>query len=208
MDIEERPTKNIRPAAVGSEQIQSVATTPRQTRAMTRQELPCTSAANDRLASTNRKRTHQDPDEHDASQSRQIQGNANKTGRSENLHQCSQGQPDDVNVLQHAPEHQSPGSSQRQTRSMTQRYETQDANAEDCHIKNACKKRPYSAETPPEPPSATQDSKIQNTTQRKSQRLAERQHTLAPQANEQPPKPKGKKRQRPSEYKIQNNDTL
>ena len=129
-------------------------------------------------------------------------------GRSENLHQCSQGQPDDVNVLQHAPEHQSPGSSQRQTRSMTQRYETQDANAEDCHIKNACKKRPYSAETPPEPPSATQDSKIQNTTQRKSQRLAERQHTLAPQANEQPPKPKGKKRQRPSEYKIQNNDTL
>ena len=131
MDIEERPTKNIRPAAVGSEQIQSVATTPRQTRAMTRQELPCTSAANDRLASTNRKRTHQDPDEHDASQSRQIQGNANKTGRSENLHQCSQGQPDDVNVLQHAPEHQSPGSSQRQTRSMTQRYETQDANAED-----------------------------------------------------------------------------
>jgi hypothetical protein len=32
-------------------------------------------------------------DEHDASQSRQIQGNANKTGRSENRHQCSQGQP-------------------------------------------------------------------------------------------------------------------
>jgi len=33
------------------------ATAPRQTRAMTRQELPCTSAANNRLASTNRKRT-------------------------------------------------------------------------------------------------------------------------------------------------------
>jgi hypothetical protein len=89
---------------------------------MTRQELPCTSAKN-RLASTNRKRTHQDPDEHDASQSRQIQGNANKTGRLKNLHQCSQGQSDDVNVLKHAPQHQSPGSSQRQTRSMTQRYE-------------------------------------------------------------------------------------
>jgi len=101
MDIEEQPTKNIRPAAVGSKQIrpQNVATTPRQTRAMTRQELPCTSAANNRLASMNRKRTHQDPDEHDASQSRQLQGNANKTGRSENLHQYSQGQPDadDVN---------------------------------------------------------------------------------------------------------------
>jgi len=52
------PTKNIRPAAVGSEQIrpQSVATTSRQTRAMTRRELPGTSAANNRLASTNRKR--------------------------------------------------------------------------------------------------------------------------------------------------------
>jgi hypothetical protein len=37
---------------------------------------------------------------------------------------------------------------------MTQRYETQDANAEDCHVKNACKKRPYSAGTPPEPISA------------------------------------------------------
>jgi len=157
MDTEEQPTKNIRSAAVSSQQIrpQSVATTPRQTRAMTRQELPCTSAANNRLASTNRKRTHQDPDKHDASQSRQIQGNVNKTGRSENLQRCSQGQPDDVNLLQHAPQHQSPGSSQRQTRSMTQRYETQDANAEDCHIKNACKKRPYSAGTPFEPPSAT-----------------------------------------------------
>ena len=56
-------------------------------------------------------------------------------------------------------------------------------------------------------PSATQDSEIQNTTQRKSQRLAERQQTLpTPQANEQPPKPKGKKRQRPSEYKLHNND--
>ena len=42
----------------------------------------------------------------------------------------NQGQPSDVNLLQHAPQHQSPGSSQ--TRSMTQRYETQDANAEDC----------------------------------------------------------------------------
>jgi hypothetical protein len=196
MDTEEQPTKSIRPAAAGSEQIrpQSVVTTPRQTRAMTRQELPCTSAANNRLANTNRKRTHQDSDEHDASQSRQIQGNANKTGRSESLHQCSQRQPDDVNVLQHAPRHQSLGSSQRQTRSMTQRYETQDANAEDCHIKNACKKHPYSAGTPPESPSATQDSEIQNTTQRKSQWLAERQQTLAPQANEQPPKPKGTKR--------------
>ena len=60
----------------------SVATTTRQIRAMTSQELPCTSAANNRLARTNKKRTHQDPDEHDASQSRQIQGNANKTGRS------------------------------------------------------------------------------------------------------------------------------
>jgi hypothetical protein len=89
---------------------------------------------------------------------------------------------------------------------MTQRYETQDANAEDCHIKNACKKRPYSARTSPEPPSATQDSKIQNSTQRKSQRLAERQQTPAPQANEQPPKPKGKKRQRQSEKKLHNND--
>ena len=89
---------------------------------------------------------------------------------------------------------------------MTQRYETQDANAEDCHIKNACKKRPYSVGTPPEPPSATQDSEIQNTTQRKSQRLAVRQQTLAPQANEQPPKPEGTKPQRPSEYKLHNND--
>jgi hypothetical protein len=89
---------------------------------------------------------------------------------------------------------------------MTQRYETQDANAEDCHIKNACKERTYSAGTPPEPPSATQDSEIQNTTQRKSQRLAERQQTLAPQASEQPPKPKGKKCQRPAEYKLHNND--
>jgi hypothetical protein len=89
---------------------------------------------------------------------------------------------------------------------MTQRYETQDTNAEDCHIKNTCKKRPYSARTPPEPPSATQDSEIQHTSQKKSQRLAERQQTLAPQANEQPPKPKGKKRQRPSEYKLHNND--
>jgi len=80
---------------------------------------------------------------------------------------------------------------------MTQRYETQDANAEDCHIKNACKKRPYPVGTPPESPSATQDSEIQNTTQRKSQRLAERQQTLAPQANEHPPKLKGTKRQRP-----------
>jgi predicted RNA-binding Zn-ribbon protein involved in translation (DUF1610 family) len=114
--------------------------------------------------------------------------------------------PKDVNLLQHAPQHQSPECSQRQTRSMTQRYESQDANAEDCHIKNACKKRPYSARTPPEPPSATQDSEIQNTTQRKSQKLAERQQTLAPQANEQPPKPKGKKRQRPSEYKLHSND--
>ena len=89
---------------------------------------------------------------------------------------------------------------------MTQRYETQDANAKDCHIKNACKKRPYSTGTPLEPPSATQDSEIQNTTQRKSQRLAERQQTLAPQASEQPPKPKGKKCQRPSEYKLHNED--
>jgi hypothetical protein len=88
----------------------------------------------------------------------------------------AQGKPD-FNLLQHAPQHQSPGSSQRQTRSMTQMYETQDAIAEDCHIKNACKKRPYSAGTPPEPPSATQDSEIQNTTQRKSQRLAERTNT-------------------------------
>ena len=167
---------------------------------MTRQELPCTSAKN-RLASTNRKRTHQDPDEHDASQSRQIQGNANKTGRLENLHQCSLGQPNDVHLLQHASQHQSPGCSQK-TRSMTQRYETQDANAEDWHISNACKKSPYSAGTPPELPSATQDSGIQNTAQRKSQRLAERQQTLTPQANEQPPKPKGKKRQWPSEYKL------
>ena len=104
IDIEEQPTKNIRPAAVGPEQIrpQSVATTPRQTLAMTRQELPCTSAANNRLASTNRKRTHQDPDKHDASQSRQIQGNSTKTGRLENLHQCSRGQPDVAN-LQHSP---------------------------------------------------------------------------------------------------------
>jgi hypothetical protein len=78
---------------------------------------------------------------------------------------------------------------------MTQRYETQDANGEDCHIKDACKKRPYSAGTPPEPPAATHDSEIQNTTQRKSQRLADRQQTLAPQANEQPSKPKGKKHQ-------------
>ena len=62
----------------------------------------------------------------------------------------------------------------------------------------------YSAGTPPKPPSVTEDSEIQNTTQRKSQRLAERQQTLAPQANEQPPKPKGKKRQRPSEYKLHN----
>ena len=125
MDTEEQPTKNIRPAAVGLEQIRprSVATTLRQTRAMTRHEIPGTSAANNRLASTNRKRTHQDPDEHDASQSRQIQGNANKIGRSENLHQCSQS--DDVNVLKHAPQHRSPGSSQRQTRSMTQECETQ-----------------------------------------------------------------------------------
>ena len=56
-----------------------------------------------------------------------------------------------------------------------------------------------------EPPSATQDSEIQNTTQTKPQRLAERQQTLAPHANEQPPKPKGKKRQRPSEYKLHHN---
>ena len=127
MDTEEQPTKNIRPAAVGLEQIRprSVATTLRQTRAMTRHEIPGTSAANNRLASTNRKRTLQDLDEHDTSQSRQKQGNANKTGRSENLHQCSQGQPDNVNLLQHAPQHQSPGSSQRQTRSMTQECETQ-----------------------------------------------------------------------------------
>ena len=78
---------------------------------------------------------------------------------------------------------------------MTQRYETQDANAEECYVKNACKKRPYSTGTPREPPSATQGSEIQNTTQRKSQRLAKRQQTPAPQANEQTPKPKGKKRQ-------------
>ena len=174
---------------------------------MTGRELSGTSAANNRLASTNRTRTHQDPDEHDTSQSRQAQGNANKTGRLENLHHCSRGQPDDLN-LQHAPQHQSPLSSQRQTRYMTQRCETQDANAEECQFKNACKKRPYSAETPPEPPLATQGSEIQNTTQRKPRRLAERQQTPAPQANEQPPKPKGTKRQRPSEYKSHNNDIL
>ena len=45
---------------------------------------------------------------------------------------------------------------------------------------------------------------IQITTQRKSQRLAERQQTPSPQANEQPPKPKGKRHQRPSEYKLYN----
>ena len=192
---------------IGLEQIrpQSVATTPRQTRAMTGREQSGTSAANNTLASTNKKRAHQDPDEHDTSQSRQTQGNATKTGRLENLHQSSRGQPDDVN-LQHAPQQQCPGSSQRQTRSMTQRYETQDANAEECHIENACKKCPYSAGTPPEPPSATQGSEIQNATQRKSQRLAERQQTTSPQANKQPRKPKGKKRQRPSEYKIHNNE--
>jgi len=89
---------------------------------------------------------------------------------------------------------------------MTQRYETQDANAEECYVKNACKKRPYSTGTPREPPSATQGSEIQNTTQRKSQRLAKRQQTPAPQANEQTPKPKGKKRQWPSDYKLHNND--
>jgi len=75
MDTEEQPTKNIRePAVVGSEKIrpQSVVITPRQTLAMTGRELPGTYAANNTLASTNRKRTHQDPDEHDASQSRQI----------------------------------------------------------------------------------------------------------------------------------------
>jgi len=44
------------------------------------------------------------------------------------------------------------------------------------------------------------------TLQRKTQRLAERQQTLAPQANEQPPKPKGKKRQQPSEYELHNQD--
>ena len=162
---------------------------------MTRQELPCTSAKN-RLASTNRKRTHQDPDGHDASQSRQIQGNANKTGRLKNLHQCSQGQSDDVNVLKHAPQHQSPGSSQRQTRSMTQECETQAR----CQCRRMPPYQECLQETPifckdtTEPPSATQDSAIQNTTQRKSQWLAERQQTLAPQANEQPPKPKGTKR--------------
>ena len=97
------------------------------------------------------------------------------------------------------PSIKSPRCLQRQTRSMTQRYETQDANAEDCHIKNACKKRPYSARTSPEPPSATQDSKIQNSTQRKSQRLAERQQTLASDNKHSPhrqmnsrPSPRGK----------------
>ena len=104
MDTEGQPTKNIIPAAVGSEQIrpQSVATTPRQTRAMTGRELPGTSAANNTLASTNKKCIHQVPDEHDTSQSRQIQGNSTKTGRLENLHQCSRGQPDVAN-LQHSP---------------------------------------------------------------------------------------------------------
>ena len=184
MDTEEQPTKNNRPAAVGSEQIrpQSVATTPRQTRAMTRHELPCTSAANNnRLASTNRKRTHQDPDEHDTSQSRQIQGNANKTGRSGNLHQCSQGQPDDVAYYNMLPSikvqdiHRGKHAPWLRGRRL---------NAKDCHVKNACKKRPYSARTPPELPSATQDSEIQNTKQRKLQRLAERQQALAPQAHD------------------------
>ena len=101
MDIEERPTKNIRPAAVGSEQIQSVATTPRQTRAMTRQELPCTSAANNKLASTNRKRTHQDPDEHDLSQSRQTHRLKAMLQKLDDWKICtsSQGQLDDVNFF-------------------------------------------------------------------------------------------------------------
>ena len=72
MDTEEQPIENIISAAVSSKQIQpqSVAATPRQTHAMTGQELPGSSAANNRLASINRKRTHQDPDEHDTSQSR------------------------------------------------------------------------------------------------------------------------------------------
>jgi len=120
---------------------------------------------------------------------------------------CSSTTKDNLMMLTYynmLPSIKSPGCSQGQTRSMTQRYETQDANAEDCHIKNACKKHPYSARTPPEPTSATQASEIQNNTQRKSHWLAERQQTLAPQANEQPPKPKGKKRQRPSEYKHNN----
>ena len=68
------------------------------------------------------------------------------------------------------------------------------------------KKRPYSAGTLPEPPSATQGREIQNTTQKKSLRLSERQQTPSPQANEQPPKPKGKKCQRPSDYNLHKND--
>jgi len=136
MDTEEQPTKNIRSAAVSSQQIrpQSVATTPRQTRAMTRQELPCTSAANNRLASTNRKRTHQDPDEHDAFQLGQIQGNANNTGRSENLHQCSQGQPDGANLLQHA-------SQQKRSRMFTKANTLHDSEVWDSRYQ--CRRLPY-----------------------------------------------------------------
>jgi hypothetical protein len=80
-----------------------------------------------------------------------------------NVHQCSQGQSDGAHS-QHAPQHHSPGSSQRQTRSMTRDYEAQDANAEACHVRNAYIRRPNSAGTPTEPMMANHRTKPKKTT--------------------------------------------
>ena len=125
-DLILQPTINIRPAAIGAEQKrpQSVAITPRQTRAMTGRELPGTSAASNTLASTSRKRTRTLMSTTHLNQCKTDSRQCYQNWTMENLQQCSRGQPDDVN-LQHAPQQPCRGSSRRQTRSMTQRCETQ-----------------------------------------------------------------------------------
>ena len=96
------------------------------------------------LAHTNKKQRHEDPDEHDVSQSRQINGNANKLN--DRKIGTSAPEPDDVNFpsQQHGPGHHIA----RHTLYDSEVWDIR-CQLEDCYIKNACKKRPYSAGTPP-----------------------------------------------------------